>query len=295
MALVALSCGPFLTVPAPVLAGTPESEVQDGSALLVLNWTPGRPAASSRGRGPNDPSRRAWRAACGSGGCRSAVVSGARGVRSSPGRVALGMPPSPPGLGFLICEVGVTVGPLLRTRGVGTVTTAVAQSQAAWPVCALGLCLPRAAPGRAAGGGHGRGPHSESSCGRWGTRGHRQARRRDARAPRGSAGRPAALRARRVRVRPAGPGRGRGGPRRAWGAAHGRPRSPEATGRVAGSGLPAPSASVTAERLWPRRGGPAGGSQGCRCSLLPEDRPARGRTSLQSEHAGQSQPKTTRR
>lgn len=111
MALVALSCGPFLTVPAPVLAGTPESEVQDGSALLVLNWTPGRPAASSRGRGPNDPSRRAWRAACGSGGCRSAVVSGARGVRSSPGRVALGMPPSPPGLGFLICEVGVTVGP----------------------------------------------------------------------------------------------------------------------------------------------------------------------------------------
>lgn len=111
MALVALSCGPFLTVLAPVLAGTPESEVQDGSALLVLNWTPGRPAASSRGRGPNDPSRRAWRAACGSGGCRSAVVSGARGVRSSPGRVALGMPPSPPGLGFLICEVGVTVGP----------------------------------------------------------------------------------------------------------------------------------------------------------------------------------------
>lgn len=270
--------------------------MQDGSALLVLNWTPGRPAASSRGRGPNDPSRRAWRAACGSGGCRSAVVSGARGVRSSPGRVALGMPPSPPGLGFLICEVGVTVGPPPPDARGGDCDNG---SRSKPGRVARLRARPLLAEGRAGpcGGGRTRagtalrvqlrpvgdtGTQTGPSSRCQGTKGLGR-------------GRPAVLRGRRVRVRPARPGRGRGGPPRAWGAAHGRPRSPEATGRVAGSGLPAPSASVTAERLWPRRGGPAGGSQGCRCSLLPEDRPARGRTSLQSEHAGQSQPKTTRR
>lgn len=44
-------------------------------------------------------------------GCLPRGVSATRGVCSSPGRVALGMSPSSPGLGFLICEVGVIVGP----------------------------------------------------------------------------------------------------------------------------------------------------------------------------------------
>lgn len=140
------------------------------------------------------------------------MVSGARGVRSSPGRVALGMPPSPPGLGFLICEVGVTVGPPPPDARGGDCDNG---SRSKPGRVARLRARPLLAEGRAGPCGGGRTRAGTAlrvqlrPVGDTGTRTGPSSRCQ------GTAGlgrgRPAALRARRVRVRPAGPGRGRGG------------------------------------------------------------------------------------